>query len=261
MSASTDNAQKSHASFVTEQFGQQARAYLESAVHSAGEDLDIMERAVGKRPQGIALDMGCGGGHVTFRLAPHVAKIVAYDLSTDMLQTVAGEAEKRGLASVVTKNGAAEQLPCPDNSFDVVATRFSAHHWRDVPAGLRRCIVPPSRARSRCLPMLWRIEDPLIDTWLQSIELLRDPSHVRDFKVSEWEAMVTAAGFKVREVKRLRIRLEFSSWIKRIRTPEVNAAAIRALQAQAPAEVAKHFAFEADGSFMLDTAVVIAGKA
>ncbi len=65
------------------------------------------------------------------------------------------------------------------------------------------------------------------------------------FKVSEWEAMVTGPGFKVREVKRLRIRLEFSSWIKRIRTPEINAAAIRALQTQAPAEVAKHFAFEA----------------
>ncbi len=260
MSASTENAQKSHASFVTEQFGQQARAYLESAVHSAGEDLDIMERAVGERPDAIALDMGCGGGHVTFRLAPHVAKIVAYDLSTDMLETVAGEAEKRGLANVLTKNGAAEQLPCPDKCFDVVATRFSAHHWRNVPAGLAQMYRAAKPGALALFADAVAHEDPLIDTWLQSIELLRDPSHVRDFKVSEWEAMVTAAGFSVREVKRLRIRLEFSSWIKRIRTPEVNAAAIRALQQQAPAEVAKHFAFEADGSFMLDTAVVIAGK-
>ncbi len=261
MSASTDNAQKSHASFVTEQFGQQARAYLESAVHSAGEDLDIMERAVGERPGGDRARHGLRRRSCDLPARAACAKIVAYDLSTDMLETVAGEAEKRGLANVVTKNGAAENLPCPDNSFDVVATRFSAHHWRDVPAGLAQMYRAAKPGALALFADAVAHEDPLIDTWLQSIELLRDPSHVRDFKVSEWEVMVTAAGFKVREVKRLRIRLEFSSWIKRIRTPEVNAAAIRALQAQAPAEVAKHFAFEADGSFMLDTAVVIAGKA
>jgi SAM-dependent methyltransferase len=258
---SANPGQKSHSSFVTEQFGAQAQAYLESAVHSAGEDLDIMERAVGDRPEAIALDMGCGGGHVTFRLAPHVAKIVAYDLSSDMLQTVAGEAARRGLANVVTKNGAAENLPCPDNSFDVVATRFSAHHWRDVPAGIGQMYRAAKPGALALFADAVAHEDPLIDTWLQSIELLRDPSHVRDFKVSEWETMVRGAGFAVREVRRLRIRLEFSSWIKRIRTPEVNASAIRALQTQAPAEVAAHFAFEPDGSFMLDTAVVIATKA
>jgi ubiquinone/menaquinone biosynthesis C-methylase UbiE len=260
MSSATDNSQKSHTSFVAEQFGAQARAYLESAVHSAGEDLDIMEKAVGERPDAIALDMGCGGGHVTFRLAPHVAKIVAYDLSTDMLQTVAGEAAKRGLSNVVTKQGAAENLPCPDNSFDVVATRFSAHHWRDAPGGLAQMHRAMKPGGIALFADAVASEDPLIDTWLQTIEVLRDPSHVRDYKVSEWESMAKAAGFRVLETKRQRIRLEFSSWIKRIRTPEVNAAAIRALEQQAPAEVARHFAFEADGSFMLDTAVVIATR-
>lgn len=260
MSSATDNSQKSHTSFVTEQFGAQARAYLESAVHSAGEDLDIIGQEVGDRPEAIALDMGCGGGHVTFRLAPHVSKIVAYDLSADMLQTVAGEAARRGLSNVVTKQGAAENLPCPDKSFDVVATRFSAHHWRDVPAGLAQMYRATKPGGIALFADAVAAEDPLIDTWLQTIEVLRDPSHVRDYKVSEWEAMAKQAGFTVRETKRQRIRLEFSSWIKRIRTPEINAAAIRALQQQAPAEVARHFSFEADGSFMLDTAVVIATK-
>lgn len=260
MSSMTDNSQKSHAAFVTEQFGVQARAYLDSAVHSAGKDLDIIEREVGDRPDAIALDMGCGGGHVTFRLAPHVSKIVAYDLSADMLQTVAGEATRRGLSNVVTKQGSAETLACPDNSFDIVATRFSAHHWRDVPAGLaqmHRVLKPGGIA---FFADAVAAEDWLTDTWLQTIEVLRDPSHVRDYKVSEWENMVQEAGFTVCETQCQRIRLEFLSWIKRIRTPEINAAAIRALQLQAPAEVARHFAFEADGSFMLDTAVVIATK-
>lgn len=260
LSSMTDNSQKSHAAFVTEQFGVQARAYLDSAVHSAGEDLNIIEREVGDRPEAIALDLGCGGGHVTFRLAPQVGKVVAYDLSADIVQTVAGEAARRGLANVVTKQGAAETLACPDNSFDIVATRFSAHHWRDVPAGLaqmHRVLKPGGIA---LFADAVAAEDPLLDTWLQTIEVLRDPSHVRDYKVSEWENMAQEAGFRVRETKRQRIRLEFSSWIKRIRTPDINVAALHALQMQAPAEVSRHFAFEADGSFMLDTAVVIATR-
>ena len=37
-----------------------------------------------------------------------------------------------------------------------------------------------------------------------------------------------------------------------MQTPEVNAAAIRALQDAASAEVRDHFAIEEDGSFLLD---------
>jgi hypothetical protein len=41
-----------------------------------------------------------------------------------------------------------------------------------------------------------------------------------------------------------------------MRTPEIHVAAIRALQAAAPAEVTAHFGIEADGSFLLDAALI-----
>ena len=40
-------------------------------------------------------------------------------------------------------------------------------------------------------------EDYAQDTFLQTIELLRDPSHVRDYRISEWRDMLAAAGFAV----------------------------------------------------------------
>ncbi len=49
-----------------------------------------------------------------------------------------------------------------------------------------------------------------------------------------------------------RIRLDFDSWIARMRTPADNVRAIRALQDAASAEARAHFAIEPDGSFMLD---------
>jgi ubiquinone/menaquinone biosynthesis C-methylase UbiE len=243
----------SHNEHVNTQFGPQAHAYLASAVHAQGEDLDRMAALVGSRPEAIALDMGCGGGHAAFRLAPLVGKVVACDLSGEMLRVVAGEADRRGLANVVTKRSAAESLPCPSGSFDVAVTRYSAHHWRDVPAGLaqmRRVLKPGGMiiAMDVATPGV-----PLLDTWLQSLELLRDPSHVRNASPAEWRAMLTAAGFAAGEETKFRLRLDFASWVERMKTPPAHVAAIRSLQQRAPAEVRDYFAIEDDGSFTVDT--------
>lgn len=250
----------SHDEHVTSQFSPQAHAYLTSAVHAQGEDLDRMASLVGSRPEAIVLDMGCGGGHATFRLAPQVGKVVACDLSDDMLRVVAEEAGRRGLANVVTKRSAAESLPCPTGSFDVAVTRYSAHHWRDVPAGLaqmHRALKPGGMviAMDVASPGV-----PLLDTWLQSLELLRDPSHVRNASPDEWRAMLGAAGFAVGESTRLRLRLDFASWVERMKTPPAHVAAIRSLQQRAPAEVREYFAIEEDGSFTVDT-ILIVGEA
>jgi ubiquinone/menaquinone biosynthesis C-methylase UbiE len=247
-----------HNAIVESQFSPRANAYLTSAVHANGEDLEQMAGLVGHRPDAVALDMGCGGGHAAFRLAPLVNTVVAYDLSATMLAVVADEAERRGLDNVVTKLGAAESLPCPSASFDVAVTRYSAHHWQDVPAGLaqmHRVLKPRGIAifMDVITPGL-----PLLDTWLQSLELLRDPSHVRNASLTEWRAALSVAGFKVGEATKFRLRLDFASWIERINTPESHVLAIRSLQQRAGAEVADYFEIEEDGSFTIDTVLIVA---
>jgi len=247
-----------HDATVLEQYDSRAEAYLTSAVHAAGADLERMAELIGDRPDAVALDMGCGGGHVAFRMAGSVGKVVAYDLSAAMLETVAAEAHKRGLENVVTKRGAAETLPCPDASFDVVATRYSAHHWgafRDGLAQMRRVVKPGG------LALFMDVVSPgvaLLDTWLQSLELLRDPSHVRNASVEEWKRTLASVGFAVDDVVTYRLRLEFGSWIARMRTPDVHVAAIRSLQARAASEVRDYFQIGDDGSFTVDTALIAA---
>ncbi|MES2934192.1 MAG: methyltransferase domain-containing protein [Pseudomonadota bacterium] len=248
----------SHNAIVNRQFDPQAQAYLTSAVHANGADLERMVELVGSRPDAIALDMGCGGGHAAFRLAPLVNRVVAYDLSNSMLTVVADEAGRRGLPNIVTKLGAAEALSCPAQSFDLAVTRYSAHHWCDVPAGLaqmRRVLKPDGMAifMDVISPGV-----PLLDTWLQSLELLRDPSHVRDASLAEWRSLLDVAGFVVGEVTTLRLRLDFPSWIARMNTPESHVLAIRSLQQRAVADVAEYFAMEADGSFTVDTVLIAA---
>jgi hypothetical protein len=98
--------------------------------------------------------------------------------------------------------------------------------------------------------------EPALDTFLQSVELLRDASHVRDYTDAQWSAVLDAAGFRItRSVKR-RLRMEFASWIARMQTPPLRRDAIRSLQDGASAQVATYFAFEPDGSFAIDSLAI-----
>jgi SAM-dependent methyltransferase len=238
------------------QFGPQAAAYVESPVHAQGEDLRQLAAMVAGRGGARVLDLGCGGGHVAFHVAPHVKEVVAYDLSPEMLAAVTAEAARRGLANVTTRQGAAEKLPFADEFFDVVFTRFSAHHWRDVPAALaeaKRVIKNDGRAVivDAVSPGV-----PVLDTYLQGIELMRDPSHVRDYSVAEWTAMLARAGFRPGAVTMRRLPLDFAAWIARMSTPPALARAIRAVQTRMAAEVARHFDIQDDGSFTIDVATI-----
>lgn len=68
---------------VAAQFGPRAEAYVTSAVHAQGEDLNRIAGWAAARRPARALDLGCGGGHVAFALSPHAGEVIAYDLSPD----------------------------------------------------------------------------------------------------------------------------------------------------------------------------------
>jgi hypothetical protein len=90
---------------------------------------------------------------------------------------------------------------------------------------------------------------PLADTHLQAMELLRDTSHVRDYTAMQWRQMLAGAGFDLVEERSWPVRLEFDSWVQRMRTPVESVNAIRTLQRGAPQEVHDALTMEADGSF------------
>ena len=245
-----------HIDLVAKQFGDRADAYLKSAVHASGPDLDRLAAIVSGRPGTQVLDLGCGGGHVSFRAAAYAARVVAYDLSDDMLKVVARTATERGLDRLEVRQGAAESLDFPDASFDIVLSRYSAHHWRDVPAAMaeaRRVLKPGGIL---AIADVVAPADPLLDTFLQAVEVLRDPSHVRDYSMADWDRMLARAGFSQTGSEIHRVRLEFANWIARMNTPQVRADAVRSLQGAVGAEARAHFAVEADGSLTIDTAVI-----
>lgn len=245
-----------HGVLVAQQFGSTARAYLESVTHATGEDLELLAQAIASTSDATVLDLGCGAGHASFAVAAHAASVTAYDLTAEMLEVVSREAAARGFKNLTTVQGRAEALPFPDAHFDWAISRYSAHHWHDVPAALRevRRVLKPG-GRVLLIDSVGG-ETPLLDTHLQTIEILRDPSHIRDYSTQEWLALFRDSGFTAGVQHEWPVPIEFSGWVARMRTSPERIAAIHSVWEAAPDEVRSFFQVQPDGSFTLQKLMI-----
>jgi len=240
---------------VQRQFGPVAANYATSAVHIAGPDLTAMLAAA---PPGVerALDAGSGAGHTALAFATLVAEVVAVDLTEAMLEQGRRLARERGIANVTFQRGDVERLPFPDAAFDLVTSRYSAHHYPHPLEALREIARVLRPGGTFLLVDVVAPAGPAADTFLNAIELLRDPSHVRDHSTDQWLHMFESAGFAAEALGEWPLRLEFESWVARMNTPSLAVGQIRALIDGAPSEVRAALAIDEGYSFSVPTALL-----
>lgn len=82
-------------------------------------DHEILNRARGKN----VLDVGCGPGEFTLRVARKAKSVTGIDASKEALEFAVHTLAKRGFKNVTFRHGNARKLPFPDNSFDLVYSR------------------------------------------------------------------------------------------------------------------------------------------
>ena len=85
------------------------------------------------------LDVGCGTGYLLGRLAaraPQAEALAGIDAAPAMIGVATGAATDSRLRFVV---GAAERLPWPAATFDLVVSTTSFDHWAGQRAGLTEC--------------------------------------------------------------------------------------------------------------------------
>jgi ubiquinone/menaquinone biosynthesis C-methylase UbiE len=174
-------------------FGKRAGFYATSEAHKEKESLEAFSKVAGIRPGHLALDVATGTGHAAAALSERGAEVVGLDLTSLML------AEARRLygarAGTHWVLGDVMNLPFAEGRFDLVTSRRAPHHFPDIEGALRsmRRVLRPGGALvidDRSVP-----EDDYVDRTMNHLDVLHDRSHVRQYRLSEWKAMLGRNGF------------------------------------------------------------------
>ena len=253
-----------------EQFDRVAAAYATSGVHARGADLGMLAEMLRPHPEGRLLDLGTGAGHAALAVAPLVGHVYAVDVSQQMLATAARLAAERLVANISFHRLAVEEVSSlapalaadgAEPRLDGAFTRYSAHHWagpQDALQGTATLLKPgaPFVLIDTVSP-----ESPALDTFLNALELLHDPSHARDASIDEWRARLADAGFVVEATHTWKIQLDTDEWLARSATEAWRAEACRQLLRQASGAAREAFAILAGGGgFSLPVALLLARR-
>jgi SAM-dependent methyltransferase len=192
---------------MSEIWSDRAQAYRDSAIHASGDDLDLVVEWCEPGEGVSVLDVATGGGHVARRLRERGANVVTVDPAPGMQADVIAPAE---------------HLPFADGSFDAVACRLAAHHFSDVLASVKEMARVAKHRVVIC-------DNTFVSEASEEADRLRDPSHVRNYGVAEWESFFELAGLAVAEQRFMERPLEIEQWLARAQTPAADAARVREL--------------------------------
>jgi ubiquinone/menaquinone biosynthesis C-methylase UbiE len=213
---------------VQKQFGRTAAAYVESATHARGEDLDrVVALAIEHGGERI-VDVGTGVGHTLRRLAPSFRSGVGVDATREMLEAGRGVLAGAGVTNAVLVQANATALPITSQSADVVTSRLAAHHFADAAGAFLEIKRILRRHGLFILVDNFSPDDPALDRFINELETLRDPSHVRSHTVAGWRDLVERAGLHTTVDSDTAVtKLTTGNWLERSQTPPDRAEEVR----------------------------------
>ena len=246
------------------QFGANAANYATSPVHAKGASLDRMVEVTAPQAHWRGLDIATAAGHTAFAFAPHVAEMVATDLTPEMVELCASRAAELGYQNVTVQQADAEALPFDDAAFNLVSCRIAPHHFPnpgDFISEVERVLKPNGVfvMDDNVVPANSGVAD-VYNSW----EKTRDPSHVRALSIAEWVDLCAHARLAVMLSEDAPKQMSFSNWVENMSVPmELRPGLLRDLL-DANADVAAFLqpsgTTQSDASFVLTEGLVLASK-
>ncbi|MBS4174917.1 methyltransferase domain-containing protein [Bacillus sp. FJAT-49736] len=233
---------------VKEQFGKSAESYVESKLHKEGKDLQKLLDITSITGNEEVLDIATGGGHTANAFAPNVKSVTALDLTKEMLVAAEKFILGNGHKNVQFVEGDAENLPFSDEVFDIVTCRIAPHHFPNI----RAFISEVNRVLKRNGQFL--LDDNVVpeaiafDEFYNTIEKIRDYSHFRAWKKSEWLQMLEESGFEVQEWHRFEKVFIFEPWCNRMNLLDVEKDRLTSYILNASDEIKVKFAIKAENN-------------
>ncbi len=201
------------------QFASVAANYRLSVDHTDADDREILISRLALEPTHVALDVATGGGHTASAFALRVKRVVASDLTPEMLREARVLTTEKGRTNIAFVAADAEVLPFRTGAFDRVTCRIAPHHFPDVAASIDEMVrVTKSGGLVGIIDSVVP-EDPALDAFMNGAERVRDPSHVRSYRMEEWVKFLTDAGLSLRYISCAWKEHPFPEWVARTGRP------------------------------------------
>ncbi len=243
-----------------EQFGPAASLYLSSAVHSNASALGrLVDMAQPKG--GTVVDIATGAGHTAYAFAPFVDQVIATDITPSMLEVTRAEGKKRKLENLKVLFAIAENLPFKSRSVDGITCRLGAHHFTNVHSFVREARRALKSGGWLVLADSIGSEDNDADELIDRMERVRDPSHQRNYRRSEWLDMLSQVGFKTEHVEVVSKEIDAMDWMERMNVSHADQEFLLDLMKGADGEFARYLNLETKEErlyFHLDEIAVVA---
>lgn len=229
---------------VQQQFSKNAEKYVTSSRHAKGKDLKLLIDSSKANKDMSVLDIATGGGHVANAFAPIVKHVTAYDLTEKMLLNAKKFISQKGYTNVEYIQGDAENLPFREKAFDLVACRIAAHHFSNIDSFLSESArVLKSNGKFQLIDNVSPEYDEF-DLFFNEIEKLRDPSHARALKKSEWINKIEKQGLRIINFYNYPKPYYFMDWCRRAGLEKERIDSLETKLINAPLEIKNFFNIE-----------------
>ena len=202
--------QNEHDAKIVSQFTKQAITFTKLPGHMDSIQMLIEMSEVGDSD--LVLDVGCGPGLVACEFAKVAQYVTGIDLTEEMIKQAKSRQQELGLANLSWDIGTASPLPYTSDSFSVVITRYSFHHFLNPKAVLSEMIrVCKPGGVVLIADVVLPVEK--VEAY-NRMEKLRDPSHTQAMSSDGLNQLMRESGLKSLQRGNYSIEMELEHQLK-----------------------------------------------
>ena len=205
---------ENHHEVVRREFSKQAPRFGEEGLTlTSREHLQWIVDHLDLQSHYEVLDVAAGTGHLGRAIAPHVRRVVALDLTPEMLLEGGREAEKEGITNIDFEQGLAEDVPYPNDSFHMVVSRFSIHHFEKPHIQIGEMVRVCRPGGTVGVIDLVSPNDGMLAATYNRLERMRDQSHTRALSARELKGVVRNAGLEIVRTASREVEVSVHRWL------------------------------------------------